>query len=308
MKGAGSLAHEWGHAFDRFLAKALQLPHTYATSGGFYRKPDADAGMSRLVEAMNWNEDGSQTHYRLASKEMDRKYSRDSMGYWSSDIEMFARAFAVYVQDKLAEIGIRSDYLTGHAESSIYPEGEERKRLNKLFDEVIAELKTREILHAAQNAANTEAAAPVEEVATSSNFSEDTAEQTQESTSFGTLFDAMMLQKGDVIRLNPMTMLDRDMNPAVVPGQTVIIREITDNTVDYQSFDMETLQPTYHTIAFMTFNQLVTEGFEKIGTAAELIEARQAEEVAAQPEAEPVEDQEAESEKVATSSNFQSVE
>lgn len=302
LKGAGSLAHEWGHAFDRFAAKALGLHATYATGAGSYRMSGIDAGFSRLVDALNWKEDGSQTDYLRASKEMDRKYSRDSMGYWSSNIEMFARAFAVYVQDKLAEKGIRSDYLTGHAESSIYPEGEERKRLNKLFDEVIAELKTRGILHAEQNVAS-ETAAPVkEEVATSSNYSEENKEQVQESTPLGTLYDAMMLQKGDVIRLNPVTMLDRNMNPALVPGQTVIIREITDNTVDYQSFDMATLKPTYESVAFMTFNQLVSEGFEKIGTAVELVAARQAEE-AAPTEAEPVEEPEADTEEVATSSN-----
>lgn len=309
MKGAGSLAHEWGHAFDRFAAKALELRVNYATGAGSYYMSDIDAGFNRLVEAMNWNEDGSQTQYRLASKEMDRKYSRDSMGYWSSNIEMFARAFAVYVQDKLAEKGIRSDYLTGHAESSIYPEGEERKRLNKLFDSVISELKTRGILHAAQNA--TAAAAPVQEVATSSNS--DTEEQTvmQQNSELLNLYQAMTLQKGDVIRLHPMKMLDRNMNPAIVSGTTVIIREITDNTVDYQSFDLVTLQPTYHSVAFMTLNELAKEGFEKIGTAAELIAERQAEEAAAnaaeqteqQQEVTPDDETTAEDEKVATSSN-----
>ncbi len=287
LKGAGSLAHEWGHAFDRFISKAMQLHNAYASSGGYYHKPDMDLGISRLVEAMNWNEDGSQTKYLLASKEMDRKYSRDSMGYWSSNVEMFARAFAVYVQDKLAEKGSRSDYLCGHAESSIYPEGAERERLNKLFDGVISEMKTRGIFHAAQNTA-AEATQVEEEVATSSNSETEIQTSQQQNNELMNLFQAMTLQKGDVIRLNPMTMLDSDMIQSVVPATIAIIREITDNTVDYQSFDMETLKPTWHSVAFMTLNQLAQEGFEKIGNIAELTAQRQAEEAA---------------EEVATSSN-----
>lgn len=78
--------------------------------------------------------------------------------YWSSNIEMAARAFACYVKDKLAEQGIRNDYLCGHAEfpsvpigegkvAYTYPRGEERAAINKAFDKVIAELKTRGIIN-----------------------------------------------------------------------------------------------------------------------------------------------------------------
>ena len=74
-------------------------------------------------------------------------------GYWDSEVEMTARAFACYVKDKL---GYQSDYLVGHAESCVgmdvdkngvveivkaYPQGEERKAINAAFDNLIAELK-----------------------------------------------------------------------------------------------------------------------------------------------------------------------
>jgi hypothetical protein len=79
-------------------------------------------------------------------------------GYWDSNTEMTARAFATYVMDKLPG---KSDYLAGHAECAIsmtfdkdgtphllkaYPEGEERKAVNAVFDEIVAELKLQHYL------------------------------------------------------------------------------------------------------------------------------------------------------------------
>lgn len=62
--------------------------------------------------------------------------------YWSLKHEMLARAFAAYVYDRLQEKGERSDYLVYGAENRFYvlmemkpyPEGEERPRINALFD------------------------------------------------------------------------------------------------------------------------------------------------------------------------------
>ena len=83
---------------------------------------------------------------------------RKGRGYWDSNTEMTARAFACYVMDKLPG---DSDYLVGHAESAMtfvagrngepeilkaFPEGEERKAINAVFDEIVAELKREQIL------------------------------------------------------------------------------------------------------------------------------------------------------------------
>jgi len=65
--------------------------------------------------------------------------------YWSQDIEMIARAFEVYVYDKLNENGMRNDFLVNPKKSDIelfkklsfdypYPQGKEREQLNKSFD------------------------------------------------------------------------------------------------------------------------------------------------------------------------------
>lgn len=93
-----------------------------------------------------------QTEFYNNSVKFDSMYSKESKGYWHSDEEMFARAFACYVHDRLPW---RSDYLCGHSESAVafdttkeetvlikaIPEGEERKRINRCFDRVFDEFR-----------------------------------------------------------------------------------------------------------------------------------------------------------------------
>ena len=95
-----------------------------------------------------------QTDFYKNSVVFDSLFSKDSKGYWQSTKEMFARAFACYISDKLP---YRSDYLCGHADSfsSVFngkpikavPEGEERKLINQNFDKVITQLKDLGLLH-----------------------------------------------------------------------------------------------------------------------------------------------------------------
>lgn len=89
----------------------------------------------------------------------DDIYSKTDHGYWQSKIEMFARAFACYVSDKL---NTRSDYLCGHSDLALglvptknnelelikaFPEGEERALINEKIDKLIEFLKEKNILH-----------------------------------------------------------------------------------------------------------------------------------------------------------------
>lgn len=97
------------------------------------------------------------TDFYKNSKEMGKTYEKDG-GYWESNIELTARAFATYIKDKLSG---KSDYLAGHAECAIsitvdkdgqhrllkaYPEGAEREAINAVFDEIVAELKLEKYL------------------------------------------------------------------------------------------------------------------------------------------------------------------
>ena len=70
--------------------------------------------------------------------------------YYADVKEMFARAFEAYVQDIIYAQGNRSDYLVHNADNKayffkIYPEGEEREKLNKAFDKLFKTLKEEKI-------------------------------------------------------------------------------------------------------------------------------------------------------------------
>ena len=79
-------------------------------------------------------------------------------GYWDSNTEMTARAFACYVKDRLPYL---SDYLAGHADCALtfvtdkngktnilkaFPEGKEREAINTAFDALMEDLKQKGIL------------------------------------------------------------------------------------------------------------------------------------------------------------------
>ena len=79
-------------------------------------------------------------------------YAKDG-GYWDSNCEMLARAFAAYITDKTNR---SNDYLSGHSErtvlveggtASIMPVGEERKMINAAFDELFAAAKADGLFH-----------------------------------------------------------------------------------------------------------------------------------------------------------------
>ena len=99
------------------------------------------------------------TNFYDNSIQFDELYAKTENGYWQSTIEMFARAFACYVSDKLQN---RSDYLCGHADLAIgfglnknndlevikaFPDGEERILINEKIDKLIEFLKEKNILH-----------------------------------------------------------------------------------------------------------------------------------------------------------------
>lgn len=102
------------------------------------------------------------TDFYKNSKRFDKIHSKENnAGYWASDEEMMARAFACYVSDKLAANGMRSDYLSGSSELAVsfdttpddqvvvikaIPEGEERAKLNEDFDALIEALKNKGVL------------------------------------------------------------------------------------------------------------------------------------------------------------------
>lgn len=161
MKGAGCLAHEWAHALDHYLADFIPTNgnSVFATEFRFKTdglvEPDILTVWKKLLSAFWKKEDGGITDFYLGSSKFDQLYRKSGHDYWSSTCEMFARAFDCYIEDKLKEKGIRSDYLTAHASSfteeidgkvyHAYPVGKERIYINHLFDELFAYLSFRQL-------------------------------------------------------------------------------------------------------------------------------------------------------------------
>lgn len=86
------------------------------------------------------NSDSSYTDYYIQSEKFDFSYKKHGNGYWASPCELFARAFACYVLDRIQGI---DDFLNGHAESYVdfdekgnkiyaYPRGKEREAIKRL--------------------------------------------------------------------------------------------------------------------------------------------------------------------------------
>lgn len=146
-KGAGSLAHEYGHAIDYIMSDVINSDLKPLSST--YLNKEINIAFKEVKKAITY-QNGKYTKYYENSVLFDKFHSKDSQGYWSSDIELFARAFACYVKDVLKQKGIRNDYLCGHADSAVdiidgvtikaFPENEERKVINKAISNFIKEL------------------------------------------------------------------------------------------------------------------------------------------------------------------------
>lgn len=157
MRGAGSLAHEWGHAMDDLIAKQVGL-YEFASEHLYDKRiPQSfiDVMNTIIYKSM---EDGSLTDYYEQSRKYGNLTEKSGHGYWESRCELFARAFSCYVQDKLEELGRENAYLCGHSEVNVtedgkgrmlyaYPRGEERRKINAGIDRLIADMKDRGWFH-----------------------------------------------------------------------------------------------------------------------------------------------------------------
>lgn len=105
-----------------------------------------DAGLTPDVKVKE------KTEYYKDALKISATHSKDD-GYWESNCEMLARAFASYITDKTAK---SNDYLSGHSEGAvladgtvayIMPRGEERTRINAAFDKLFAAAKEDGLIH-----------------------------------------------------------------------------------------------------------------------------------------------------------------
>lgn len=105
-----------------------------------------DAGLTPDVKVRE------KTEYYKDAMKISGVNAKDG-GYWDSNCEMLARAFAAYITDKTSK---SNDYLSGHSEGAvladggmayIMPRGEERTRINAAFDKLFTAAKEDGLIH-----------------------------------------------------------------------------------------------------------------------------------------------------------------
>ena len=88
----------------------------------------------------------SESAFLKSARELDKETGR-ATAYFSRIDEMWARAFESYISDKLKAKGIKDTYLVHSVNNNEYalfnpfPAGEERKNINKAFDNLIQTMK-----------------------------------------------------------------------------------------------------------------------------------------------------------------------
>jgi len=114
--GPGSLAHEWFHALDNYFSRKRGVKHEYITDRP--RKTQDDSIREELLKAFNGLiKTVDSTGMKKRSEELDKRRTKP---YWSTRIEMTARAFESYVIEKLSERTNVNDYLANIVSSGEY--------------------------------------------------------------------------------------------------------------------------------------------------------------------------------------------
>ena len=144
-KGAGSLAHEWFHALDNYFGKKTDRN----ASEGMIDRGEREEVKRAFTDLMSTI---MRTELPKRSSEMDKRRSNQ---YWSTRVEMVARAFESYVINKLETQAYSNDYLAnikrehqfdaiGSANMYPYLKKSEVAAVVDAFDNLFNTLKTEE--------------------------------------------------------------------------------------------------------------------------------------------------------------------
>jgi hypothetical protein len=137
--GGGALAHEWFHSFDHYISdKIFNLPqkHPHFASETWLKSPmnnthSLNQSLESCFEAIFLHKNEHSDYVANAIK-IDRQLGSF---YFSKPQELAARAFEATVQDS----SIKNQFLVSgtkqsyEAKLSLYPENNDRKRINGLF-------------------------------------------------------------------------------------------------------------------------------------------------------------------------------
>lgn len=99
-KGAGSLAHEWFHSLDNYLGRKTRpsatsmMTHDVDKDGQENISPEIIDGFQLVSKVI------SQSGLEERCKNLDKRREKP---YWTLPEEQMARAFEVYLKEKLKE-------------------------------------------------------------------------------------------------------------------------------------------------------------------------------------------------------------
>ena len=110
-KGAGAVAHEWFHAIDAYFAKMGGASLGNFASDGVLRTK-ASSVREEMIKA--WDLLMSQIKNSEYYKRSQNYSELHKSKYWDQPTELGARAFSVWVEQKLAEKGMSNDYLANN--------------------------------------------------------------------------------------------------------------------------------------------------------------------------------------------------
>jgi hypothetical protein len=145
--GAGSLAHEWWHSLDNYFSRMRNDPTSYLTSKPYERgegvRPEMAQAFADVMAAIK------STGLRERSSNLDKRRTK---AYWSTDIEMSARAFESYVIAKLQDEQFSNDYLANIVPEKVfsieagypYPTAGEIAKVRAGFDAFFQSIESRE--------------------------------------------------------------------------------------------------------------------------------------------------------------------
>ncbi len=155
FNGPGSISHECCHALDSRFAKRW-----LGRTGLFSDIVERDQYKARCAEETKYRDrfDSFIEIVRACtkpSKYVDNAIKLESQKgapkYWSKSSELCARSFESFIQDKLIEMGVKHQWLAfGTLETDYpmngmhpYPTGEDRRRLNDVWNKHIPVLFSR---------------------------------------------------------------------------------------------------------------------------------------------------------------------
>lgn len=155
--GAGSLAHEWFHALDNYFSRKGGEPTGHLSAG---KRGDFAGVRPEMVQAFRKviAELHDKTGIFDRSERLDEVRSKP---YWSTNVEVTARAFESYLHDRIEAAGGSSDYLVNLVGESAfttdmlkaiggktdlqdvypYPTQKESAAVKKIFDEFVGTLR-----------------------------------------------------------------------------------------------------------------------------------------------------------------------